>query len=266
MTAIIIDDDANARSILQTYLSEVSAITEIHCFASCSPALQWMQNNTPDYVFMETIIEGCSTMSIAAGIKAQHPGCKIVFCTSFPYFALDAFQIHASGYMLKPITAERMQIELDHLCGYTSTYLLTAHCFGNFEVIAHNKPLPFKRSKTKELLALLIDRNGAGISSKQICTYLWESDQQKHINYLYQLFDDLRQTLKQVGAEAVLVKNGTNYAVDTNLIDCDYYNYLKTGKPTFYGEYMTQYSWAESSCAYLWQNSPNREVFNSASV
>ena len=254
MVAIIIDDDVNACMTLRSMLSEISSISTIHSFSSCSVAMQWMQDYTPDLIFMESIVEGCSTISVADSIQKMHPGCKLLFCTAYPYFALDAFQIHAAGYLLKPVTPQALHAEINHLCGCSSPYLLQAHCFGNFEVIAHNKPLMFKRSKTKELLALLIDRNGAGMTSKQICTYLWESDHPKHINYLYQLFDDLRNTLRLVNAEPVLVKTGTNYAVDPQLIDCDYYSYLKTGRPNFYGEYMTQYSWAEATCAFLWQN------------
>ena len=41
------------------------------------------------------------------------------------------------------------------------------------------------------------------------------------------------------------------YKVFTDLLKCDYISYLETGKPEFYGEYMTQYSWAEETCAML---------------
>ena len=42
------------------------------------------------------------------------------------------------------------------------------------------------------------------------------------------------------------------YRINTDLLKCDYISYLETGKPEFYGEYMTQYSWAEETCASLW--------------
>lgn len=260
MIAVIIDDNANACAHMQMALTELPIITSVHTFHSCSAALEWMQEYPPDLVFMECIVGNYSTISVADTIQKSYSGCKVIFCTAYPTFALDAYQIHAAGYLLKPITAERLQQEINHVCGYVSPYLLHAHCFGNFEVVVHNKPLLFKRSKTKELLALLIDRNGAGMTSKQICTYLWESDSPKEMNYLYQLFDDLRQTLKMVNAEAALVKNGNSYAVDNRLINCDYYSYLKTGNPHFFGEYMAQYSWAEATCAFLWQDSLGKKI------
>ena len=113
--------------------------------------------------------------------------------------------------------------------------------------------LPFKRKKAKELLAVLVDRNGAGITAKQVCAMLFPegADDAKNTAYLRQLVLDLKNTLKMVGAEDVFCHETPYYRVDTNLIKCDYFSYLDTGKPIFHGEYMTQYSWAETTCALL---------------
>ena len=131
--------------------------------------------------------------------------------------------------------------------------LLTVKCFGNFEVYAKNEKLMFKRLKTKELFAFLVDRNGAGMTAKQICAVLFpdDTDDTKNAAYLRQLVLDLKNTLKSVGAEAVLCHETPCYRVDTGLIKCDYVSYLESGKPEFHGEYMMQYSWAEDTCAML---------------
>ena len=58
-------------------------------------------------------------------------------------------------------------------------------CFGNFEVYVKEEKLVFKRLKTKELFAFLIDRNGAGMTGKQICAVMWpeNSDDVKNMDY-----------------------------------------------------------------------------------
>ena len=71
------------------------------------------------------------------------------------------------------------------------------------------------------------------------------------MNELYQLFNDLHTTISAVNAEKKKKKNGYSYSIDTSKVICDYYEYLKVGKPQFYGEYMSQYSWAEETCAML---------------
>ena len=131
--------------------------------------------------------------------------------------------------------------------------LLSVKCFGNFEVLYHGEILNFKRKKAKELLAVLVDRNGAGMTAKQICAVLFPegTDDTKNAAYLRQLVLDLKKTLENVGAEQVLHHETPYYRIDTNLVKCDYFSFLETGKPGFHGEYMTQYSWAEETCARL---------------
>ena len=154
------------------------------------------------------------------------------------------------------MTVEEVQEELDYIKGRKAKEkLLSVQCFGSFQVMAQGGPLNFKRSKSKELLAVLIDRKGAGVTAKEICAVMWPEDgnDSKNINYLYQLFSDLRHALELAGAADILLQNGYAYAVDVERIDCDYYSYLHTGRPEFHGEYMLQYSWAEDTAGFLCQ-------------
>jgi hypothetical protein len=65
------------------------------------------------------------------------------------------------------------------------------------------------------------------------------------------LFRDLRQSLEAVGVEDIFERNNYFYSLNPEKIDCDYFTFLKTGKPEFRGEYMSQYSWADETCALL---------------
>ena len=155
---------------------------------------------------------------------------------------------------MKPITAEAVQKEIDHIKGVKSAEkLLTVQCFGNFEVFYNGEILPFKRKKAKEFLAVLIDRNGAGMTAKQICAILFpeDTDDTKNAAYLRQLVLDLKNTLKAIQAENILKHDTPYYRIDTSLIRCDFLSFLETGKPEFRGEYMSQYSWSEATCAIL---------------
>ena len=200
-------------------------------------------------------MRGMGGLSLAEKIIEVCPDCKIVFCTGHEEYAIPAFKLHASGYLLKPISAKDVQEEIDNIKGVRLRGKpLTAKCFGSFEIYINGEKLTFKRSKTKELLAFLIDRNGAGVTIAQISVALWENDQdQKKQNYIHQLFRDLRQSLEAVGVDEIFERNNYFYSVNPEKIDCDYYSYLKTGKPEFHGEYMSQYSWAEETCGLLWE-------------
>jgi two-component SAPR family response regulator len=254
MIAIAVDDEALMLGALVAALEASPDITEVANFSDCDAALDFVKNNQIDVAFLDINMRGMGGLALAESIISARPGCKIVFCTGYEEYAIPAFKLHASGYLMKPISAEDVQGEIDNIKGiHQKEKLLTVKCFGNFEVYSRNEMLVFKRLKTKELFAFLIDRNGAGMTAKQICAVLFpeDTDDTKNSAYLRQLVMDLKNTLKTVGAESVLCHETPCYRVDTDLIKCDYISYLESGKPEFHGEYMTQYSWAEETCAML---------------
>lgn len=99
---------------------------------------------------------------------------------------------------------------------------------------------------------MLIDRSGAGMTARQICAILFPGGTNDAKNLAYrQLIFDLKNTLKEVGADSVLQHETPYYRIDPERIRCDYLSYLETGNPKFKGEYMKQYSWAGETCAML---------------
>lgn len=256
MQILAVDDEVIMLDALVNAIKASPDVTGIAEFTSCSEALQWAIANPVDVAFLDINMRGMGGLTLAERIMEVRPQCKIVFCTGYSEYAVEAFQIHVSGYLLKPITVQSVQKELDHIKGERGKEtLLTVRCFGNFEVFYQGEPLNFKRTKTKELLAYLVDRKGSAVTAKQICAKLWEDnmDEARNVNYLYQLLDDLRHSLRMISAEGLLYRNRGTYAVDTSMLECDYYRHLEQGKPEFLGEYMVQYSWAEETVGLLWR-------------
>ena len=254
MRAIAVDDEIYMLETLQEAVSASSDIETVEAFSSCSAALAYATENPIDIAFLDINMRGIGGLGLAEKLLELQPQCKIVFCTGYKEYAVSAFQLHVSGYLMKPITVEAVQKEIDHIKGVKATEkLLTIRCFGNFEVFYNGEILPFKRKKAKELLAVLVDRNGSGMTAKQICAILFPNDvdDTKNAAYLRQLMLDLKNTLKMIRAEHVLRHDTPYYRIDTNLVKCDYLSFLETGRPEFRGEYMTQYSWAEETCAML---------------
>ena len=254
MIAIAVDDEALMLGALVAAVDASPDIRAVEKFSDCEEALEYVRNNYVDVAFLDINMRGMGGLALAERIIEARPDCKIVFCTGYEEYAIPAFKLHVSGYLLKPISAEDVQTEIDNIKAVRKKEkTLTVKCFGNFEVYAKNEKVVFKRLKSKELFAFLVDRNGAGMTAKQICAVLFPDDEEdaKNAAYLRQLVLDLKNTLKSVGAEGVLCHETPCYRIDTTLIKCDYISYLETGKPEFFGEYMTQYSWAEDTCAML---------------
>ncbi len=257
MIAITVDDERPMLKALTDIVKSSADIDEVYDFGACSAVVDWIGQNTPDVAFLDINMRGMGGLALAEKILELHPECKIVFCTGYQEYALDAIQLRCSGYLMKPITYEAVQKEIDHILSRKpDVVLLDVKCFGNFEVLKNGEALTFKRTKAKELFAVLVDRNGAGMTGKQICAVMWpeSSDDVKNMDYLRHLVGDLKKALANVGAEKVFCQEGYNYRIDTARINCDYHKYLKTGKPHFHGEYMSQYSWAENTLSLLAEN------------
>ena len=254
MIAIAVDDEQLMLHALVRAISASPDVKEVVKFSNPEKALNYVEENPIDVAFLDINMRGMGGIALAEKIIKIRPNSKIVFCTGYEEYAIPAFKLHASGYLMKPIPAEDVQNEIDNIKGVRKKEkLLEIKCFGNFEVYVKGEVLSFKRSRTKELFAFLVDRKGAGMTAKQICAVLFpeDTDDVKNTAYLRQLIMDLKNTLKTVGADATFCHETPFYRIDTSLIKCDYFSYLETGKPEFLGEYMTQFSWAEETCASL---------------
>lgn len=134
-----------------------------------------------------------------------------------------------------------------------------ARTFGQFDLFVNGKAVHFNRAKSKEVMAYLIDRRGGGVTRREIATVIFEDSQYtKNIqDYMGKIIRDLENTLAAEGISDLLVKSFNRYAVDTEKLRCDYYDYMNAKDKTavevpFCGEYMNQYSWAEDTIGALY--------------
>ncbi len=263
MKFLALDDEQASLDVLRRALSDAVPEAEIRSFRYVSAALDELLQNgfQPDAAFLDIEMPGMSGLELAKRIREISPKTNIVFATAYSEYATDAFRLHASGFLMKPATVEKVRTELDNLrypIQPEQEKVLRVQCFGNFEVFAGGKPMSFTYKKTKELLAYLVDRRGSACNTAELCAALWEDkpDTPEMHKYLRKLLADLSHTLAQAGAEEAIAKSRNSFAVLPDKVDCDYYRFLKreiSAINTYTGEYMTQYSWADMTLGALRQ-------------
>lgn len=133
---------------------------------------------------------------------------------------------------------------------------VTINTFGNFEVFVEGEIVRFSRSKSKELLAYLVDRHGAGVTNAEIAMTLFEDKEYTTSvkNQVQTIISELKKTLRKYDVETIIVRKWNSLAIDTDKILCDYYEFIRGNKQArqrFAGEYMSNYSWAEYTNGYL---------------
>lgn len=263
MNIIAIDDEELLLWRLNCELKLVFPDDEIICFNDTAELLKYIKKATEDntvlsYAFLDIQLSKGSGLEIAKKLRKSFPNIKIIFCTAFSKYAIDAFKLYANGYLLKPVKAEQIRKLIDTLEPDTAQneIRVTIHTFGNFDVFIDGKLVVFTKSKAKELLAYLVDRNGASISSAEIGAVLWEDeiDSEAVKDRVQHVKKDLRDILSKYGAEKILVSGWNSLAIDKSKVSCDYYDFLKGDSDavkSYLGEYMTNYSWSEETAGAL---------------
>lgn len=207
-----------------------------------------------DAAFLDISMEDGDGLSLAEWLTKRYPDIKIIFTTGYAEYAVDAFQLHASGYILKPITPDKIRRELDHV-DLHKVARIRFHCFGNFEAYINEQPISFLYSRTKEILAYLVDRQGAMCTNGELTGILWEDDDpQAHVSYLKNLKADLNRTLEEIGCESLILHQHGSIGISLKNVECDYFDLLsgkREAERLFHGEYMNQYSWAEPTASTL---------------
>ena len=260
MLIFAIDDEPMLLTDEARTIREAVEDAKVMTFSRGGAALEAIRREglRPQAVFCDIEMPGINGLDFAVQLKKLCPDTAIIFVTSFSEYAVEAFRIHAHGYVMKPLEADRVREELKHAMAASpeKSDRLYIQCFGNFEVFCKGRPVDFERRKTKELLAYLVDREGAYCSAEEIVAVLWEdeSDLKLAKGRLRKLISDLRHSLREIDQEDVLIRKSGLVAIRTDLVDCDYYK-MEDGDLSmlnnFRGEYMAQYSWAEITTAKL---------------
>ena len=249
MIIYAIDDEIIALSGLVDSIREAASHAEIYSFRFPEDALCEMSKNSCDIAFVDVEMSDINGISLSEKFKEINPEVNIIFATGYKDYYGEAFELRASGYIVKPVTPEKIKKELDNLRNPVkgSNKKLCVHCFGNFEVYAGGVPIAFKYSKAKEALAYMIDRKGAMITVGEFTAVLFDGEH-GHERYFKSIRRDLLSSLEKAGCLSAVAQQWGKLGIVTSEIDCDYYNYLDgSDKISYNGEYMSQYSWAENT-------------------
>ena len=245
---LIVDDEKIIREGAAAVIKKCEPDGDLTLCENPKQALEAVKEEPFDIAFLDIEMPGMTGIELAKKIKKLSPTTNIIFCTAYPQYAGEAISLHASGYINKPVTAEKVKAELADLRHpiQEKEEGLRVQAFGNFEVYYNGNPVHFKYSKTKELLAYLVDRSCAVVDSAEIQAVLWEDSDNS--NYYKQLRKDLLDTFKEIGQEGAIEAIRGGMGIVPGKIKCDFFEYL-SGTPqginAYHGEYMQQYSWAE---------------------
>lgn len=228
MRIAAVDDEMH---VLERFERMVSNMTELNLcglFETGEQLLVYLRENPLDAVFLDIEMPVVNGLLLSEQILNLNENIEIIFVTAFNQYAVEAFEVQAMDYILKPLTEERL--------GKTVNRLLKTHrpikrsekpfiqCFGDFEIFANGAALTWKNSKAKEVLAFLVHKNGLPVSWEKIAAAVWpDYNSEKAQTNFHATTYLLRKRLAEVGLSQILESVRGNYRIVIDKVSCDVY-------------------------------------------
>lgn len=258
MNLIYIDDEQPAIDNFRLTTADFPEIQELHTFRSGEDALAFVEDNVVDVAFLDMEMPGIHGLELAKRLKNSDPNIRIVFVTAYSHYALDAWRVDASGYLLKPYTAQDIHKELAK-CNYRPlpSRKVVIQTMPSFHVTVNGEPLRISSAKERELLALLVDRGDRGFTAGEGIACLWpdRASDAGTQSLLRMTYKRLLATLESAGVAGILASKDNRRYLKTDAVECDLYRILNGDKQAarqYNGAYLQEYEWAEERNAQLY--------------
>ncbi len=247
MKVIVVDDELSA---LNMFLPNVVDDMNIECkmfMNSPLSALEYVEKTKADVAFLDIKMPAMDGVELAEKMLAVNPNIKIVFISAYAKdekAIVERLNGKVAGFCHKPYRADKLKSLLVSLAEGAGRPKLFLKTFDAFDLFVNGIPVDFSSKKSKELLALLTDARGSFVTMDTAVGNLWPD---KNVELGKRLYRDavcrLRLTLKEAGAEDLVIFERGRAVMNTEGVNCDMWEFLKSGG-VFSGRYMPQYDWS----------------------
>lgn len=233
---IIVDDEPPALAKLSYLLKDYDEFDLVGAFDNAEDALNSVESLKPQVAFVDIAMPGRNGMELAASLQAKLSShIEIIFVTAFDQYAVSAFDIDATDYLLKPVSKERFLRSIQRIKNNLKDSPTASpqnssiskqpmvHVFGKLEIT--NIPgihKEWRTAKVRELFALFLQNRSRGIFRKSLLDILWKNlSEEKALSNLNTCNYYLRQFLKASGTDISLNYKSGYYSLDLGHVICD---------------------------------------------
>lgn len=229
VTAILVDDMRPALRELEFLLKKHPEISITGMYTDPITAIQKIGALKPQVVFLDINMPQLKGIDAASRILDLSPETDIVFVTAFDQYAVEAFELHALDYLLKPISEERLAMTVARLGKKISvtkeqhSLKLQIRCFGHFQMgWEGQEPIKWRIEKARELFAFLLQNHNRNITRDELLDKLWPEDNpDRAVKQLYNGIYYIRKALESYGIGRELISIDNNYKLKLGPVDWD---------------------------------------------
>ncbi|WP_339220988.1 response regulator [Paenibacillus sp. FSL H8-0332] len=283
MKAILIDDEKPALQHLERLLLKDGRLTITGKYTSARLGLAHLEQEKADIVFLDIGMPEMNGLEAGEYIAGLDRSTRIVYITAYSEYAIEAFELNAADYLLKPVTSQRLSKTLERLeVGKESSEAqipppsasaapvkeLSILCFHRLEFIDSTEPgrkMQWRTSKAQEVFALLLHNRGQWVLKDTIVDLVWpDFKPEKAVANLHTTVYHIRKLLKAWDMEVLVEFSQERYRLTKEqvLLDVEEFELGYAGTPVeseeewlrrenilklYRGDYLQEhhYDWAE---------------------
>lgn len=155
---LIVDDEPPARSRLRQLVADLGGFEVVGEAGHGEEALRLCTSLNPDIVLLDIHMPGLDGLEVASQLAGWERRPAVVFTTAFDEYAIQAFDAHAVGYLLKPVRRERLQQTLEHATRVGRSQLLRLPGSAPRTQICVQRPRGLQLIPVEEVLCFLADQ------------------------------------------------------------------------------------------------------------
>lgn len=240
MKVLVVDDEQLAVRKLEKMLTDFGVFQEIVTFQNSMDARNFVKENPIDVAFVDIEMPGMNGMKLALEIQEICPNCNIVFVTAYEEYAIQAFEVQALDYVVKPITLKRLKntvsrIVQDPPAPPKATVISGGmlHLFGELMYTNPDEHVlleKWRTKKTKALFCYLLHYRNKIISRDMLIELYWpDIELKKAVVNLHSTVYQLRKMLKSYSISLSIQRIGEGYQLElgTILTDVDVFKEME---------------------------------------
>ncbi len=231
--AILIDDEALALDFLEHQLNKIGSIKVIGKFNNLNIKKNANLLNEVDVIFLDIEMPEINGLELAEKIIEVNADVLIVFVTAFNDYAVQAFELNALDYVLKPIQLDRLRKTLKRVESNLNVEIhkpdknnvLKVNLSRELHFETDNNKIQFlqwRTTKSRELFLYLLYNCGKTIRKSELTELLWtDFPEDKAYSQLYTAIYHIRKTLKKYSEHFTIKNMGEGYTLSAKNVFID---------------------------------------------
>lgn len=236
MRVLLIDDEEIALIGSEVMLKELDDVEVVGKYTNPYLALEQIEVLDVDVVFLDMEMGEVHGLELAEVMMSKYKHLEILFVTAHPRYALEAFEVNAIDYLLKPLNKKRLKKAIEKTQEKLALYSESkkrsvskevvsfyAKTLGNFHLLDNTgKAVKWRTKKVKELFLFFLHHQGVPVHKAIVMEQLWpDIHLEKAVTLLHTTVYQLRKTFKENGMENAVQFNNDHYAWSVS-IESDY--------------------------------------------